>query len=248
MGLRAHSYGYSVTLNGSLPKVTAPGTSPICVAEDAGPSGTVDMRRPSVLLAIMFAITLFISTAMAAHLPRSLMAAGATLATAVAIGALVGPTQVAGRLLEFGFLRKIHPLLSARLASLMHPLGACVLVLFGAPVAAIFALMHGAGNGIPTIAVGTLPRMIFGSKGYGQRQGLLMVPARVLQALAPWLFGVFLDRWGTGALWLSAVLGVVAFGSLLLLQAPATVSMKSSANAESMRKLPRRKKRNLRQY
>ena len=61
---------------------------------------------------------------MAAHLPRLLQAGGATLATAVAVGALIGPAQVAGRLLEFGFLRHVHPLLSARLAALLHPIGA----------------------------------------------------------------------------------------------------------------------------
>ncbi len=154
---------------------------------------------------------------MAAHLPRLLQLGGASLAAAVAIGALVGPAQVGGRLLEFGVLRRLHPLLSARLAALMHPIGAAVLALFGAPTAAAFALLHGAGNGILTIAKGTLPLVLFGPQGYGERQGLLMVPARIAQALAPWVFGLCLDRWGVGALGLSAALGLVAFGALMLL-------------------------------
>jgi predicted MFS family arabinose efflux permease len=135
----------------------------------------------------------------------------------VAISALVGPAQVGGRLLEFGLLRRLHPLLSARLAALMHPIGAGVLALFGAPAAAAFALLHGAGNGILTIAKGTLPLVLFGPQGYGERQGLLMVPARIAQALAPWVFGVCLDRWGVGALGLSGALGLVAFAALMLL-------------------------------
>ena len=46
---------------------------------------------------------------------RTLMqAAGGTLALAVAVGALVGPAQVAGRLFEFGFLRRVSPLAVAR--------------------------------------------------------------------------------------------------------------------------------------
>src|SRR5690606_27181508 len=142
--------------------------------------------------------TWFVSTAMAAHLPALVMAGGATLAAAVAIGALVGPAQVAGRLVEFGLLRRVHPLMSARLASLMHPLGAAVLGLAGAPGAAAFALLHGAGNGVLTIAKGTLPLVLFGPQGYGLRQGLLMVPARIAQALAPWIFGLWLEWWGTG--------------------------------------------------
>ena len=157
---------------------------------------------------------------MAAHLPRLLQAGGATLAAAVAIGALVGPAQVGGRLLEFGVLRHVHPLLSARLAALMHPLGATLLALLGAPLAVPFAILHGAGNGILTIAKGTLPLVLFGPHGYGLRQGLLMVPARVAQASAPWLFGILLDRFGAGALWFSSALGLTAFAALLLLPRP----------------------------
>jgi hypothetical protein len=133
------------------------------------------------------------------------------------VGALVGPAQVAGRLLEFGFLRRIHPLLSARMAALAHPVGAAALLMAGAPVAALFGILHGAGNGILTIAKGTLPLVLFGPHGYGARQGLLMVPARIAQAFAPLAFGLCLDRWGAGALWLTAVLGLAAFGALLVL-------------------------------
>ncbi len=174
--------------------------------------------RAAILLAVVFAITWFISTAMAAHLPQLLIASGATVAAAVAAGALIGPAQVAARLLEFSLLRRLHPLLSARLATLMHPIGAAVLIIVGAPAAAAFALLHGAGNGILTIAKGTLPLVMFGPQAYGERQGLLMVPARIAQALSPWLFGVCLARWGSGALWLSAALGLIAFGALLMLR------------------------------
>ncbi len=156
---------------------------------------------------------------MAAHLPRLLMAGGATLAAAVAFGALVGPAQVGARILEFGLLRKVHPLLSARLATLMHPVGAVLMAMAGAPLAAVFVIFHGAGNGILTIAKGTLPLVLFGPQGYGARQGLLMVPARIAQVLAPWLFGLCLDRWGAGALWLSGGLGLIAFCVLMLLRA-----------------------------
>src|SRR6185295_16572241 len=166
-------------------------------------------RRAAWILAFVFAVTWFVSTAMAAHLPRLLQAGGATLAAAVAIGALVGPAQVGGRLLEFGVLRHVHPLLSARLAALMHPVGAVCLALVGAPLAALFAILHGAGNGILTIAKGTLPLVLFGARGYGERQGWLMVPTRIAQALAPWLFGVAIDRWGARSLWLSAAIGAI---------------------------------------
>ena len=55
-----------------------------------------------IVLAGVFGATWFVSTAMAAHLPRLLQAMGATPAAAIAAAALVGPAQVAARLVEFG--------------------------------------------------------------------------------------------------------------------------------------------------
>ena len=176
-----------------------------------------EAQKVTALLAFVFAATWFISTAMAAHLPRLLQASGASLTTAVAVGALVGPSQVAARLLEFSFLRRIHPLFSARLAALLHPLGVATLAIGGLPAAPIFGILHGAGNGILTIAKGTLPLVFFGPAGYGRRQGILNVPARIAQALAPWIFGLCIDRWGAAALALSAGIGLAAFAALLVM-------------------------------
>ena len=174
----------------------------------------------AAILALVFAITWFTSTAMAAHLPRILQEAGASPAAAIAAAALVGPAQVAGRLLEFGFLKHYHPLLSARLAALTHPLGAAVILAAGAPAASAFSLLHGAGNGILTITNGTLPLAIFGAVGYGRRQGFLMAPARFVQAGAPFLFALAIDHMGAAALMLSGVLGLVSFAALMALRPP----------------------------
>lgn len=181
-------------------------------------------KAVSIILAFVFATTWFISTAIATHLPRMLEATGMTLAASVGVGVLIGPAQVAGRMLEFGFLRNIHPLLSARLASLAHPIGAAVLLAAGPALAPVFAILHGAGNGILTIAKGTLPLALFGAQGYGARQGWLMLPARVAQALAPFLFGLALDAWGANALWLSGAIGAAAFMALMLLRTSPTPS------------------------
>ncbi len=220
-------------LNGFLPRASAVAPEAARAAAPVHGDGAGAPARAAWLLAFVFAVTWFISTAMAAHLPRLLQAGGATLAVAVGIGALVGPAQVAGRLLEFGLLRKVHPLLSARLAALMHPLGAALLALIGAPAATLFALLHGAGNGILTIAKGTLPLVLFGPAAYGERQGLLMVPARIAQALSPWLFGLCLDHFGAGAMWISALLGLAALGALLLLRPPAETPEAPSLDASA---------------
>jgi hypothetical protein len=174
-------------------------------------------RAAMPILAFFFATTWFVQGAMAAHLPGLLQAAGASSTAAIAAAALVGPAQVGARLVEFGLLRSFHPIASARLASVLHPIGAVFVVLFGAPGIFVFALLHGAGNGLITIAKGTLPLALFGPHGYGLRSGLLSAPARVLQSASPFLFGLLLDRVGIGAVGLSAGLCLAAFGSLFLL-------------------------------
>jgi MFS family permease len=191
-------------------------------APDAGSSASSPTNPVLIgaVLATVFAAGWFVSTSMAAHFPRVIQAAGASLAVAVAVGAMIGPAQVAGRLLEFGLLRRLHPLLSARLATLAHPLGVAALLIGGPALAPVFGILHGMGNGILTIAMATLPLALFGSQGYGARQGWLMLPARILQALAPFLFGIALERWAASALLLSTALSLVAFGALALLRTP----------------------------
>lgn len=199
--------------------VHAPASSQGATHNNAASSqATQNPTRTAVLLAFVFAVTWFISTAMAAHLPRLLQIQGVPLATALVFAGLVGPAQVAGRLLEYGLLRNVHPLVSTRVAGAMHTLGAMAFLAVGVPAGAVFTVLHGAGNGVLTIAKGTLPLVLFGVKDYGARQGLLMVPARFVQALSPWLFGLALDRFGGGALWFSAALGALAFAALMALR------------------------------
>jgi hypothetical protein len=98
----------------------------------------------------------------------------------------------------------------------------------GAPGIIAFALLHGVGNGMITIAKGTLPLALFGPHGYDLRSGLLSAPARILQSAAPFLFGLLLDRVGIGAVSLSAGLCLAAFGSLFLLRPGGAVTARTS--------------------
>jgi len=175
-------------------------------------------RLIMALLAFVFAVTWFTSTAMAAHLPRLLQETGLPVAAAVLVAGLVGPAQVAARFIEFSLLQRFHPLISARMAALTHPLGVVCILALGSPMAVVFTVLHGAGNGILTIAKGTLPLAIFGPQNYGLRQGWLMMPARMSQAFAPLVFAVLIDDYGIYALVLSASLGTLALGALFFIR------------------------------
>jgi hypothetical protein len=179
---------------------------------------TWEPHKEMFLLAYIFAAVWFVTGAMAAHLPALLEQMGATVTQAITAASLVGPAQVAARLAEFTFARHMHPLVSARVASCLHPAGAVTLAALGAAGAPWFGLMHGAGNGLLTIARGTVPLAIFGPEGYGARTGLLGAPARAAQALAPFLFGVMLDAAGGWALVLSSGLSLSALVALLFVK------------------------------
>lgn len=175
----------------------------------------VPMDRAMWLLGFAFAAGWIVSTGMAAHLPRVLEAAGATSTQAIVAAALIGPAQVAARLAEAGLMRRFHPLVSARLSTLAHPIGVAVLLAGGGWLAAPFALLHGAGNGVLTIARGTVPLAVFGPKDYGYRLGLLGAPARIGQAGAPLGFGLLIEGYGSNVLIVTAVLCLLAFCALL---------------------------------
>jgi predicted MFS family arabinose efflux permease len=175
--------------------------------------------REMFLLAFVFAAAWFVTGAMAAHLPGLLERSGVTPVQAIAAASLVGPAQVAARLIEFLLLRRAHPLVSARLAALLHPIGTVIFAVFGPASAAAFAVFYGAGNGLLTIARGTVPLAVFGPQGYGERTGLLGAPARAAQALAPLVFGLLLNAMGTAVLAVSSALCLASCAALFLLGA-----------------------------
>ncbi|MGH6612503.1 MAG: MFS transporter, partial [Burkholderiaceae bacterium] len=210
-----------IPLNAWVPKVrrveSVAAEQELATRSESDVADSPHSQRTAITLAFVFGCIWFVSTAMAAHMPLLLQASGVSLAVAVAASALIGPAQVGARMLEYGLLRRFHPLVSARLAAVMHPIGVAIFTIVGAPAAAVFTILYGAGNGILTISTGTLPLVLFGPHGYGQRQGLLIAPARIVQASAPWLFGLCINEWGAAAIWLSASLCLAAFAALMSL-------------------------------
>ena len=169
------------------------------------------------MLAFVFAVSAFVGMGLMAHLPRLLEGMGVPLAVAFSIGALVGPSQVLGRIIDFACMRKMHPLISTRIAALAHPIGVALLLVVGAPFAMLFVILHGLGNGILIISRGTLPLALYGSNGYGQRQGWLMMPSKFAQAAAPFVFGLAVTEWGSHSLWLTLALSLSVFVALCLI-------------------------------
>jgi len=229
VGLALHRYG--------VPNVIAP-------APQAQAESLPDTAEPKPalmwLLAAIFAASGFVFAALAAHLPRVLEAVGVTATAAVAAASLVGVFQVAGRVLDAVWLKRLHPFVSARLATSLHPVGAALLIVFGAPLAAVFTVLHGAGVGLMTIIKGTLPLALFGPAGFGRRSGVLEAPSRVMQAVAPVLFSLLLDALGGRVVWITGALSFAAFVGVLWVQRMAyTAPVTAASTAPVSDPLPR---------
>ena len=138
-------------------------------------------------LAAALAGASFLSAALSAHLIGLLTAGGLTAGDAVLVGALIGPMQVAGRVVEFTLARDLR---AQAVGTLAFALLAAALVLLTQvrglwAVALPFALLYGFSNGVMTIVRGTVPAELFGPKGYGALLGRLARPQFILKSSAP---------------------------------------------------------------
>jgi hypothetical protein len=176
-----------------------------------------------VLVATAFAAYAFVPSGLAAHLLAMFQRLGLEAGTVVAIGTLFGPAQVAARLVEFVFARNVHPLWIARFAVGLLVLAFALLATLGlsVPVAAAFAVMFGAANGLLTIARGTLPLALFGAAGYGRLIGRIAGPFLIIQAVAPLVLAYIAERASDpAALAVTCGFAVAALVCLALIRRP----------------------------
>ncbi|HXT78852.1 MAG TPA: MFS transporter, partial [Acetobacteraceae bacterium] len=144
-------------------------------------------RTAVACLAGFFTLRWFITSAIAVNVLMLLQGIGLTVTESVAVAALIGPGQVAGRVIEWSIGSRVGLLVRARLAALLFPLAAATLPIGGPVIATGFAVLYGMSNGIMTINRGTLPLALFGPAGYATMLGWLAVPVQLAQATAPTL-------------------------------------------------------------
>jgi predicted MFS family arabinose efflux permease len=154
----------------------------------AGTAGVAPTRRGTfVWLAAALSIAAFLASAVSAHLVVLLASGGLAARDAVLVGALIGPMQVAGRVMEFAFSNRWSPLTVGTLAFTLLASALIVLCLVRGVwiVALAFALLYGWSNGVMTIVRGTVPGVLFGARDYGALLGRLAQPQFILKAFAP---------------------------------------------------------------
>jgi len=167
-------------------------------------------RKPSLALLILLAATLTLSAAlsslMSTHLLTLLQASGFALSAAVGLGALAGPSMVAARVIEMAIARHHHPIWTQFGSASFVAIGLAGLWA-KLPLIPAALVSYGAGLGLESIAVGTLPLSLFGASGYATLIGRLATSSWLAQAAAPWIGALLLERRGAHAT-LAVVSGV----------------------------------------
>ena len=174
-------------------------------------------RRPFLLMAGVLILGGGVMSLLSAHVLTLLQARGVPLTSAVTFGALIGPSQVTARVVEMSFKGRHHPLWTLTAAMSLVALGVTLMAL-GLPLVALAVILYGAGNGIYSIARGTVPLALFGPERYAPLLGRLARPGLVAQALTPPVGAYVLAHGGADATFVLlaglALLNVALVGAL----------------------------------
>lgn len=221
----------------ALPREPRWGTVMEVPAEEPGSAMQPERRSPEpsatlfVLIALVITVSSVISTVISVHLLTILQARDIALAAAVALGAIVGPSQVGARAIEMAISRYHHPIWT-KLASTIFVAIGIGLLWAGVPIIAAALIFYGAGIGIESIARGTLPLAVFGERRYATIMGRIAMPSLIAQAAAPLLGALLIERFGVdGAL---TVLLAVAVANLILVGILFALMPQRSPSAGSM--------------
>lgn len=170
------------------------------------------LRHPAFWgLAVCFTAYYAAFSALTFHIIPLLAERAVPIATIVAAVAVVGPAQVAGRLVLFAARGRLSASFAGRLATLMFPLSVVFLIAFPSSLAAlfVFAACYGAANGIMTIVRGTAVPDLMWREGYGAINGALTLPSNVARAIAPFVAALI---WKAGSNYDAVLWSILAAG------------------------------------
>ena len=167
------------------PSSLGPRRRPI-VASGPGAFRTA-LRTPLFyLLTIAFTGNALVFSATQVHLMSMLQAKYLSAASAALVGAMVGPMQVMGRVLELAFASRLSASAIGIIAMAFLPLSLWILGMAGVewPMLVAFAVIYGTGNGVMTIVRGAIPAELFGRESYGAVNGAMAAPVTTMAAPA----------------------------------------------------------------
>lgn len=188
--------GLAVFVVAPIFALALPGGKSAAPARVAPVPGLKAPRLPGEgILALTFTTAAILMTAVSVELLLLLQSHGIPAASAVALSALIGPSQVGARVLELAFGQRAHPIHLLLISAGSVALGLTLLVV--APNLAWLAIvLYGAGNGMRTVVRGTLPLALYGQGEYAAVIGRLARPPLLGQAATPLACGYAMEWFG----------------------------------------------------
>ena len=136
------------------------------------------------------------------------------LSQAVALGMIIGPAAVGARFIEMLAGSHYHPIWTMVASAVMVCCGVSLFFVGAGAFAAAIGL-YAAGNGIGSIAKGTLPMALFGPARYPLLMGKLALPILCAMSLSPYLGALCLQLGGVRAT-LAVVCAIAAANVMLV--------------------------------
>ena len=177
-------------------------------------------RRIFLLLSVAFSCGAFIFTGFIVHAIGVLRGLGHDPASALLLASLIGPAQVAVRVVELVFGHRYAISSSTLFAAAVLPLGLGLAFLAGGNfVVALLCLQaYGIANGLKAVLRATLPLALFGRAQFGTYLGRLALPQGIVSAAAPPVLAAVMANYGAeGVLGVTFVVAMVAFAATVML-------------------------------
>jgi MFS family permease len=170
-----------------LPAQGRPDGAPAGVADDAAGRARLLADGRFRWLALAFTLNMLAFSAMGLHLLAMLQEQGFAPEKAAYLAACVGPMQVAGRVAEFVFARRVSSARVGEIALFAFPVALVILIVAGTSAWGVvaFVVLYGSANGVMTIVRGTVPAEVWGREGYGGLTGLMATPVLLARAAGP---------------------------------------------------------------
>ncbi len=152
----------------------------------AAPGLSPGERFVFALLASVLTLAAAILAFVGSQLITLLLGSGLSLGEAVTLGMIIGPAAVGARGIETLAGSRYHPIWTMVASVTLVCCGTALFFAGPAAFAAAIAL-YAAGNGIGSIAKGTLPLALFGPARYPALAGRLALPVLIAMSLSPYV-------------------------------------------------------------
>lgn len=155
-------------------------------------------RRAMLWMIVSFVFSGYLMGAVMVLWVTNVQDLGHSAAMAALAGAVIGPFKTVGRFFEMLVSTRMYPLVTYALSLGLMLAGFAILLSVGftLPGVMLAAAVYGMGDGIKTIARGTLPLALFGRRGYGARLGWISFVQMGVNASAPFAFAWITQAFG----------------------------------------------------